>query len=347
MTVKLNTNQSTILTDCADWGKMIKPFITPNTKKATEQLLNTFIPFNLIWVFLVININWLPWYEVLILESLCGFLMVRIFIIQHDCGHVSFLKSRKWMKRIGFICSLYTGIPFEYWARTHEIHHNNTGVLELRDYGDIDFYTVVEFLALSKTKQIVYKYLRAPSVILFIYPLVYAFYLLRLPVVKLEGWKMDYTKQLINNIWILITHLIIIYIFGWKAYVFVHVPIMYIFMVIAFWFFYVQHQHEHSYKVPKKEYNRVLAAIKGSTYYVIPLWLQWLVGNINLHHLHHLSTRIPNYNLQACADANPILQKHVTKLSIRESWKCFSNKLWDSASQRMITFPEFKKTYNK
>ena len=119
------------------------------------------------------------------------------------------------------------------------------------------------------------------------------------------------------------------------------------FSIIAIWFFYVQHQHEHAYKHWQSNWNYVLSAMQGSTYYRLPKLFQWLTGNIGLHHIHHLSSLIPNYNLETCKNENPVLQEHITIIGFAESLKCMFHKLWDEQQERMITFKEYRELYGK
>lgn len=134
---------------------------------------------------------------------------------------------------------------------------------------------------------------------------------------------------------------ILVVIFGWQKVLLVHLPVIFFFGMISFWLFYIQHQHEHNYKKRKDEWDYLLASIQDSTYYKLPRLFQWLSGNIGFHHIHHLSSRIPNYNLEACSKENPLLNKYVNVLTFRQSLKCINYKLWDAQKQRMISFKEY------
>ena len=140
---------------------------------------------------------------------------------------------------------------------------------------------------------------------------------------------------------ILLVYLLLCWILGWQKFILIHISILFIFSIIAFWFFYVQHQHEKNYKMEKQQWDHLLASIRGSTFYKLPKLFQWFTGNIGFHHIHHLNSRIPNYNLAACAKDNPILNEFVSILTFRQSLKCMKNKLWDDKSQRMISFKEY------
>jgi len=173
----------------------------------------------------------------------------------------------------------------------------------------------------------------------------------RLPLIKmsrLDGFSIKKIKkfrwaQLFNNLFLLVLYITMGFLIGWKQFLFIQLTTVFIFMVIAFWFFYVQHQHEESYMHWQDNWDYVLAAIKGATYYKLPKIFQWLSGNIGFHHIHHLSSSIPNYNLSKCAKENPILQKFATVITFKESLKLMFHKLWDEETQRMISFREYRK----
>jgi len=327
-----------------NWQTIVKEYQTPNTQKAIIQILNSFIPFMAIWALMYWSLDYSYWL-VVGLSVLNAFFLVRIFIIQHDCGHQSFLKSRKWNNAIGFICSFISLIPYKYWARSHDFHHAHNGQLETRDIGDLDFFTVEEYKALSKKKQFYYRIYRNPFVLFVIIPVYYLLIHNRIPFIKMKGWGAARRSLQWSNLWIFLFYGVLFYIFGWKEFLLVQAPISFFFAITAIWFFYVQHQHEESYKEWKENWEYLFSAIRGSTYYKLPKVMQWLTGNIGLHHIHHLSSQIPNYNLERCNTENPILEKYVTVLSFRSSLDCMFHKLWDEKTNRMITFGEYERLY--
>ncbi|MEM9884807.1 MAG: fatty acid desaturase [Bacteroidota bacterium] len=323
-----------------NWKKIIKKYQQPSTKKAVIQLLNSFLPFLGLWVLMYFSLRWSYWIT-LGLGIINCFFLVRIFIIQHDCGHQSFLKKRSWNNAVGFACSFFSSIPYNYWSRVHSFHHGHVGQLDFRDIGDINFLTVEEFRALSPWGRFKYRIFRNPFVLFAIVPMIYMGIMLRFPFNKIKGWRDTKRKQLLNNALLLLLYVGLGFLVGWKAFLMVQIPIFWFFGIVSFWFFYVQHQHEEGYMRWKKNWDYLLAAIKGSTYYKLPRLFQWLTGNIGFHHIHHLSSRIPNYQLAKCAKDNPILQKYATTITFRESLKTVFNKLWDEQSHRMISFREF------
>lgn len=323
-----------------DWPQMLQKYAQADTRKAVIQILNSFLPFIGLWILMYFSLDWSYWIT-FALAIVNAFFLVRIFIIQHDCGHNSFLKNRKINNIIGWVCSFFSSIPYVYWARTHSFHHGHCGQLEVSDIGDIQTMTVKEFRNLGPWQRFNYRLFRMPVVLFILGPIYYMLIPNRLPLNNIKGWAKARTAQLVNNLSLLLVYLSLGYLLGWAKFFIIQLSIIFIFAIIAVWFFYVQHQHEHNYKDWKNNWEYLLAAIKGSTYYKLPRVFQWLSGNIGFHHIHHLNSRIPNYNLEKAFHDNPVLSKHVTTITFLESLKCMFHKLWDEDSQRMITFREF------
>lgn len=320
--------------------KSIKKYQTPSNTKAIIQVINSFGPFVLIWA-LMYNLWDYSILAVLALGILNAFFLVRIFIIQHDCGHNSFIQSKFWRNTIGYVCSIFSSIPYFYWAKSHHFHHNNNGRLEVRDIGDIDTLTVKEFAAMPKSKRFWYKVYRSPIVMFFFGPLYYIFIHNRFALINLPEFKKEKWRLYISNLVITAIFVSLCFVFDWKKFISTQFLILGFFAVIAIWFFYVQHQHEHAYKHWKDKWEFMYAAIKGSSYYKLPRIMNWFTGNIAIHHIHHLNPAIPNYNLKKCVQEIPWFNKFTTEISFWESIKLATHKLWDEQSQRMITFKEY------
>ena len=325
-----------------DWPKLVAKYGKPDRKKAIIQMMNTFLPFIGLWILMYFSLRWSYWITIG-LALINAFFMVRIFIIQHDCGHQSFMKWRRVNNAIGLFCSFFSSIPYQYWSRSHSHHHAHTGQLEVRDIGDINTLTVKEYKELSIWKRIGYRIFRHPIVLFIIGPVYYLAINVRFPLIQIKGWDRVKRAQFFNNVYMILIYAIIAFAIGWKKFFLVQIPILVLFAIIAVWFFYVQHQHEHTYKQWKENWEYLLSAVIGSTYYKLPKVFQWLTGNIGLHHIHHLNSKIPNYNLQKCQNENPILDKFVTKVSFVESLSFMFHHLWDEESQRMISFWKFSK----
>ena len=337
-----NNIEEKIRADLKGWTKIIRKYTKPSGSKALIQILNTFIPYIAIWVLMYFSLEW-SYFITLGLAVIAAFFTVRIFIIQHDCGHQNYFE-RKWMNQlVGSICSPFSFIPYNYWATNHNFHHVHSGQLETRSVGDIDTLTVKEYLAMGTWDRFKYRIFRNPFVLFFVGPIYYLAIVNRLPLARVKGWKKTLLNLTFDNLLVAAVYIILAFFIGWKKFLMVQIPVTVFFGIIAVWFFYVQHQHEHAYKSWKANWDYLISAIKGSTYYKLPRIMHWLTGNIGYHHIHHLSSGIPNYNLRKCAEENPIFQKYVTKITFWKSLKLMSHKLWDEDSGRMITFAEFKK----
>lgn len=321
--------------------RSLSKYTQPKTGVAIRQMFNSFLPFVALWILMYISYD----YSVFItfgLGMINAFFLVRIFIIQHDCGHRSFLKSNSARNIIGFCCSMVSMIPYKYWAKSHHVHHANNGMLELRDIGDINTLTVTEYTALTKWGRFKYKVYRSPLVMFVIGPLYYILIHNRLPLINLAQFKKVKKTLIWNNLALIAIFIVLALTLNWWKFFVTHAAVMVPFAIIAIWFFYVQHQHEEAYKEWKDKWDYVTSALRGSSYYKVPKLFNWLTGNIGIHHVHHLNPAIPNYNLKQCINENPWLNKYTTVLGFWESLKLASHKLWDEKSHRMITFKEFR-----
>ncbi|GLR18173.1 fatty acid desaturase family protein [Portibacter lacus] len=323
-----------------NWKEIIENYKIPDNTKAVMQIITSFIPFIALWVLMYYSLSWSIWIT-LGLGVINGFFLVRIFIIQHDCGHQSFLTSKRWNEIVGWTCSIFSSLPFKYWAKVHNFHHAHSGQLETRDIGDVPFKTTNEFRSMSKWGKFKYRLLRTPLVLFVISPIYYFAISNRLGVewkaVKRVSLKMLFK----NNFLIAAVYIGLAWLIGWKEFFLIQFMLIFVFAVIAFWFFYIQHQHEFSYKHWKKNWDFLVSAIRGSTYYKLPKPLQWLTGNIGIHHIHHLSASIPNYNLPKALKEHKILSEYVTVVRIKDTFKILKSKLWDEELEKMLSFKEY------
>ncbi len=329
-----------------NWHEIVKRYQVPNTRKAVGQIITSFLPFVGLWILMYFSLS-ISYWLTLGLALVNAFFLVRIFIIQHDCGHQSFLRSKKVNDIIGFICSGFSLIPYKYWAKAHNFHHGHSGRLEadIRDIGDMPLLTVEEYRALPFYKKLGYRLFRMPLILLSVGSVYYVFVHNRYSSIKQKGFEFAKKSLIISNLYMVGIYVAGALLFGAATFFKIHLPIVLFFSAMAFFAFYIQHQHEQAFKKWKEEWNFVIAALKGSTYWKLPKLFQWLTGNIGIHHLHHLSSSIPNYNLQKCKDENPVMQKLVTTITFSESLQLFFNKLWDEQQERMITFGEYKRLY--
>ncbi len=318
---------------CAKYAK-------PHLGKAIWQLSNTLPVFIGLWVLMAFSVvrDWPYWITLLLTLPAAG-LYVRIFIFQHDCGHGSYFKNTRVNDAVGALLGLITLFPYGYWKKTHAIHHGTSGNLDRRELGDVETMTVAEYQASSWQKRLAYRLYRSTPVLLGLGPVWQFVIKHRLPFDMPLSWKKEWASVLWNNVMIVLMAAGLGYFIGWQTVLWVHIPVVLIAGALGVWLFYVQHQFETTYWVRGAEWDVSKAAIEGSSFYDLPLVLHWFTGNIGYHHIHHLASRIPNYNLRACFESNPLLRK-APSLTIWQSLRCVNFKLWDEELQRMVGFPK-------
>jgi acyl-lipid omega-6 desaturase (Delta-12 desaturase) len=306
--------------------------------KSGWQVANSIVPFGVLWYLMYLSTAWSYWLTLLLAFPTAGFL-VRIFAIQHDCGHRSFFHSQRANDWLGYACSILTLTPYHLWRRTHARHHASSGDLHHRGYGDISVLTVDEYLARSFFGRLKYRLYRNPFV-MFVLGASFLFivrhrFTLGIP----RNWRRERVGVYITNMALVSAITIAWLTIGLPTFLMIHVPVVVLGATIGSWLFFVQHQFEHAYWQPHEEWDFTRSALEGSSYYQLPTVLQWFTGNIGFHHIHHLDSRIPNYNLAACHAAEPAFQDVVT-LGVRDSVSCMRLKLWDERRQRMVAFSD-------
>jgi omega-6 fatty acid desaturase (delta-12 desaturase) len=259
-----------------------------------------------------------------------GFL-VRLFMLQHDCGHGSLFRHRLMNDWLGRVLGVLTLTPYDFWRRTHAAHHASSGNLDRRGMGDVDTLTVREFLALSWLGRLRYRLYRHPLVLFGLGPAYLFFLQYRLPVGLMRaGWQ-PWLSTMATNLAILLAAAGTIWFVGIGAFLLVHVPITLIGASLGVWLFYVQHQFEDTFWAREKAWNVHEAAFHGSSHYDLPVVLRWFTANIGLHHIHHLSSRIPFYRLPAALRQNPEFAK-AERLTLGQSLLCARLVLWDESA---------------
>jgi acyl-lipid omega-6 desaturase (Delta-12 desaturase) len=308
----------------------------PNLVKSLWQLANSAVLFLGTWalMYILLDVSYL-W--TLALAVPAAFFLMRLFIIQHDCGHGSFFKSTRLANAVGRVIGVLTLTPYAYWRKTHAIHHATSGHLEHRGFGDIDTMTVNEYLALSRKDRLRHRLYRNPFVLFGVGAAVHFLVLHRLPWRAPKEWTRERASIVLTNVAIACVVLTAGLALGWRELLMVQLPITLVASSIGVWLFYVQHQFEDTYWERDPAWTYDDAALHGSSYLDLPAPLRWATGNIGLHHVHHLNARIPNYRLTEVLHDNPELEK-VSRLTLGQSLRCAFLALWDESSRKLVGF---------
>ncbi len=269
-------------------------------------------------------------------------LLVRLFIIQHDCGHGSFFRSRAANDWLGRAIGVLTLTPYGHWKQGHAVHHASSGDLDRRGRGDVDMLTVAEYEALSPLRMLGYRLYRNPFVMVLVGAPINFILLQRIPRGR-SFRERDARRSILSlNVALVVAFGLPMAIFGVVPVLAIYLPVIIIASWIGNWLFYVQHQFEDTYWERDGDWNFHTAALRGSSYFDLPPILQWFSGNIGLHHVHHLCSRVPNYHLQACVDSAPDLHRIAKRITLRESLGCWRLALWDEERGLMVGFRDLQ-----
>lgn len=316
---------------------LLASYRTPSLGRSLWQLVSTTGLLVGTWVLMYLSLD-VSYLITIGLAVPAAFLLVRLFIIQHDCGHGSFFRSSRVADLVGGILGVFTLTPYRYWRKTHAIHHATSGNLEHRGFGDIDTLTVDEYLRLSPWRRFKYRVYRHPLVLFGIGAVGHFFVRHRLPTIVPASWRRERLSILWTDLGLVTFVVSMGLLVGFKEFFLVHLPFTLLSCSIGVWLFYVQHQFEPTYWEHDDRWQYDEAGLQGSSYYQLPWLLQWLTGNIGLHHIHHLNPRIPNYRLQEVLDTYPELRQ-VTRLTLWQSFRCASLALWDERARKLVRFP--------
>ena len=316
------------------WQDAVAPYQTPRLRASLWQIATSFIPYFVLWYVMYLSLDISRWLTLALAVPTGGFL-IRIFIVFHDCGHGSFFESQKLNHIVGSIAGVLTFTPYFEWRHAHAIHHATAGDLDRRGTGDVLTLTVDEYRNMPWWKRIGYRLYRNPFFMFILGPLVIFLLVNRFP--SRNSKKRERYSVYWTNLALLAYIVPLALLVGLEKYLFIKLSINLITGAAGVWLFYVQHQFEGTYWEKHSQWDYVRAALQGSSYYRLPKILQWFTGNIGLHHIHHLSPRIPNYNLQACLDANPLFQD-VPTVTLGPSFRAVFFKLWDEEQRRLVGF---------
>lgn len=323
----------------ATWTRKLARFRRPGTRRALLELAVTVAPFLLLWgamsVAVILEAWWL--YALLLLPT--AGLLVRLFMIQHDCGHESFFPNSRANHWVGRAIGVLTLTPYDHWRRTHAVHHACAGNLDRRGIGDVDTLTTDEYLALGPWARLRYRLYRHPLVMFGIGPSFLFVLQNRLPLGFMrKGW-MPWASAMGTNAALLALAAAAIWAVGLPTFLIVHLPLVVLGATAGVWLFFIQHQFEDTHWEGDTDWRFHDAALHGSSHYDLPPVLRWFTANIGIHHVHHLASRIPFYRLPEVLREHPELSA-IGRVTLLESFKCVRLTLWDTVSRRMVSFRE-------
>ncbi|MBA3809096.1 MAG: fatty acid desaturase [Solirubrobacterales bacterium] len=320
----------------AFWRETLAPYARPHLGRSLLDIATSVVPYFVLSaaMYYALSVSYLLALAIAIPAS--GFL-VRTFILFHDCSHGSFLPSKRANMWLGTALGLLVYSPFLRWRHDHAIHHATSGDLDRRGGGDVRTLTVTEYNELAPRSRLAYRLFRNPLVMFGIGPIVALLIGPRL--VGRDARPRLRRSVIATNFALLALVGGLCWLLGWRDYLLVQAPTVLLAGSAGIWLFYVQHQFEDAYWESGEGWSYADAALRGSSYLKLPRVLQFFSGNIGLHHVHHLSARIPNYNLQRAHDENPIFHD-VPILSMRDGMRAVRLKLWDEDHGRMVSFAE-------
>ena len=321
------------------WQQMVAKYQNPSLQRSLWQVANTLIPYFVLLTLMYVSLSYSYWIT-LALALPAGGLLTRSFIIFHDCGHGSFFKSQRANNLLGTICGLMVFTPYYQWRFEHAVHHATSGDLDRRGVGDIFTLTVDEYLKLPRWGRYKYRLYRSPIVMLGLGP--WFTFLISQRFVNPISKKRERFSVYFSNLFIVALLVVAAHTIGIKELLMIQLPVAFIGGLGGIWMFYIQHQFEGTYWQRHEEWDYATAAIRGSSYFKLPRVLQWFTGNIGFHHIHHLSSRIPNYALQKCMEENPEFQ-NVTTITLWSSIKSLGLNLWDEEGRRLVSFRQLKR----
>ncbi|TDK50653.1 fatty acid desaturase [Antarcticimicrobium luteum] len=319
-----------------EWTRILAKYRAPILSRSIFEIIVTLVPFVAIWALAWWALSISPWLSLALALANAGFL-VRLFIIQHDCGHGAFFRNRSLGDWIGRFLGILTLTPYDVWRKTHSIHHATTGNLDKRGVGDMPTLTVREYREKSWAGRALYRVIRNPVFLFGVVPFYMFFLQHRLPVgLMRSGWRY-WVSAMVTNLAIAATLGVVAWLGGLDVLLFVFLPTMLLAAMTGVWLFFVQHQFEDAVWDREGDWNVQAAALHGSSYYDLPGVLRWITGNIGVHHVHHLASRIPFYRLSEVVRDHDVLAQS-QRLTLWASFRCARLHLWDEESRRLLPF---------
>lgn len=325
------------------WRRAVAVYERPTLWRSLWQLISTLGTYAALWYVAYLSLGISYWLTAAVALVAAGFL-VRLFIIFHDCGHGSFFRRYRANRVVGFITGVLAFTPFEHWRWEHGLHHGTAGDLDRRGAGDVWTLTVQEYLQATRWKRLAYRLARNPFILFVLAPLFLFLVKQRFPSPK--AGRSERQSVYLTNAAVLALVAGLCFLLGWEAYLFIQLAILLPAAVAGVWLFYVQHQFEGVYWERRDKWDYLAAALQGSSFYKLPKVLQWFSGNIGFHHIHHLSPRIPNYNLEKCHRAEPLFQT-VRPIGFWSSFKSLSFRLWDEKRRQLVGYWALRQAPNQ
>ena len=308
----------------------------PRSGRSLRELAVTAVPFAALWVAMLLSMR-LSYALCLALAVPAAGFLVRLFMIQHDCGHGSFFRRRRANDWLGRVLAVVTLTPYDHWRYKHAVHHATSGDLERRGTGDVDTLTVREFHELPRWRRLLYRLSRNPVIVLGVAPLYLFVIRYRLPEKLRLSRSSDWLSVMATNAAIAAMIALLIAFIGVRDFLLIQLPITLLASTVGVWLFYVQHQFEDTYWARGRQWNALAGGLHGSSHFDLPPVLRWFTANIGVHHVHHLCSRIPSYRLGEVLRDHPEL-RGINRLTLRHSFQCFRLALWDERTSRLVAF---------
>ena len=327
------------------WLQVLDSYRTPSHLRGVLEIAITAVPFALLWIAMWASLQWSYLLTLAIAVPAAGF-VVRLFMIQHDCGHGAFFRRRRANDWTGRVISVVTFTPYDTWRRSHAVHHASSGNLDRRGIGDITTLTVAEYYARPWWRRLAYRLYRHPLVLFGVGPAYLFLVQHRFPAEgKLTSWR-SWLSPMATNAAIALVIMTVMWLVGVRPFLLVQLPIILLAASMGVWLFYVQHQFEDTVWTKDSAWTVHEAALHGSSHYDLPLVLRWFTANIGVHHVHHLCSRIPYYLLDRVLRDHPEL-RDVGRLTLLDSLACVRLVLWDETHKRMISFRQAAREFSR
>jgi acyl-lipid omega-6 desaturase (Delta-12 desaturase) len=340
LTATLSTPDAPIPLEPSGWSQTLAPYARSNPRRSALDIVTSVVPYIALWAAMYLSLSVSYLLTLALAIPTAGF-AIRSFIVFHDCTHGSFMRTKRANAWVGTIVGVLVFQCFRAWKLEHAIHHATAGDLDRRGIGDVDTMTVAEYDSKGRAGRLAYRLFRNPLVMFGIGPFVAMLIAPRIP-------EKGARRRIRNSVRATNAALIVLigalcWLIGWRAFLEIQVPVLLISGATGIWLFYVQHQFEDVYWESADDWSYADAALRGSSYLKLPKVLQFFTGNIGLHHVHHLSARIPNYNLQRAHDENPIFHD-VPVLSLVDGLRAVRLKLYDEDQGRMVTWAQARRS---